>query len=189
MVDLGLKDGANGFLRLADLSEEAKGMHLGTLVHVLVHSLTSKLVKCTLVEQKGESTARQTVQTSLSQITEHTLKPGYYVSGKVTKTFENGIEMSFLGGITGTIFIDHLVKSPKKFKTGEKVQARVISQDVASKTTALTMLPHLMDFTGSQVPIEIGKVYKQVKVEKKLFGSSYLIKLEGSKDGERDFTV
>ena len=68
------------------------------------------------------------VQTSLSDVTKHTLKPGYLVSAKVAKVFDNGLEVTFLGGMRGTIFADHLTKgNPNKYKTGEKLQARVIS--------------------------------------------------------------
>ena len=60
--------------------------------------------------------------------------------------FENGIEVTFLGGMTGTIFADHLAKSQvNKYKIGEKVHAIVISQDVASKATALSLLPALLN--------------------------------------------
>ena len=58
----------------------------------------------------------------------HTLKPGYLVSAKIVKLFENGLELSFLGGMKGTVFVDHLNKdSIAKYKTGEKIQARVVS--------------------------------------------------------------
>lgn len=53
--------------------------------------------------------------------------------------------MTFLGGMTGTIFADHLAKgNVTKYKMGEKLQALVISQDIASKATALTALPSLL---------------------------------------------
>ena len=81
-----------------------------------------------LTSREGSETASQVVQTSLSDVTKHTLKPGYLVSAKVAKVFENGLEVTFLGGLRGTIFADHLPKgNPNKYKTGEKLQARVIS--------------------------------------------------------------
>jgi ribosomal protein S1 len=116
-------------------------------------------------------------------VTEHTLKPGYLVSAKVSKILENGLELSFLGGLTGTIFADHLSKPLNKFKVGEKIQPRVISQDVASKTTALTLLPSLLSLTETQDPVSVGTTFKKVKVERRLFGGSYLIKL-GDKESE-----
>ena len=85
------------------------------------------------------------MQTSLSDVTKHTLKPGYLVSAKIAKIFDNGIEITFLGGMRGTVFTDHLPKgNPSKYKTGEKVQARVISQDIAGNRTSLSLLPHIM---------------------------------------------
>jgi ribosomal protein S1 len=52
------------------------------------------------------------------------------VSSKVSKIFENGIEISFLGGFNGSVFVDHLDRAdPHKYKVGEKVTARIISVD------------------------------------------------------------
>jgi len=41
-------------------------------------------------------------------VNEHTLRPGFLVNAKVAKLFENGLELSFLGGMTGTVFVDHI---------------------------------------------------------------------------------
>jgi len=55
-------------------------------------------------------------------ISEQTLKAGYLVNAKVSKLFENGVGLSFLGGMTGTVFVDHLAReSPHKFKVGERL--------------------------------------------------------------------
>ena len=55
-------------------------------------------------------------------MTPHTLKPGFIVSAKVQKLYSNGVEVSFLGGMVGTIFEDHLAKSnATKYKMGEKL--------------------------------------------------------------------
>ncbi len=64
-------------------------------------------------------------------VTEHTLKPGFLVNAKVAKSYENGIEITFLGGMRGTVFVDHTNReSINKFKVGEKLRARCISHDV-----------------------------------------------------------
>jgi ribosomal protein S1 len=57
-------------------------------------------------------------------VNEHTLRPGFLVNAKVSKLFENGLEISFLGGMTGTVFADHTDRdSISSFKVGEKVKA------------------------------------------------------------------
>jgi len=49
----------------------------------------------------------------------------------VAKIFENGIEMSFLGGMKGTVFVDHIGKDKvTSFKVGEKLRARVTAHDI-----------------------------------------------------------
>jgi len=60
-------------------------------------------------------------------LTIHNIKPGFLVSSKVLKIFENGIEITFFGGFNGSVFVDHLDRQdPSKYKIGEKVTARII---------------------------------------------------------------
>ena len=54
MVDLGLKDGATGFIKFSQLSGDNKELHMGKLVQVMVQGVTSKLLKCDLVTQDAE---------------------------------------------------------------------------------------------------------------------------------------
>jgi len=55
--------------------------------------------------------------------------------------------LSFLGGMSGTVFADHLDKaSISNYKVGEKLKARVISTDIANKISTLSLLPHLIAF-------------------------------------------
>lgn len=94
-------------------------------MRVTVVSASSKLVKC-------QTNIMQAVQSTESVlVTEHTLKPGFLVNSKVAKIYENGVEITFLGGMTGTVFVDHIGReSVAKFKVGEKIQARCISHNV-----------------------------------------------------------
>mmetsp|Transcript_3298 Transcript_3298/g.3862 ORF Transcript_3298/g.3862 Transcript_3298/m.3862 type:complete len:324 (-) Transcript_3298:297-1268(-) len=92
--------------------------------------------------------------------------------------------------MTGTVFADHLAKSSAtKYKLGEKVQAVVISQDIASKATALSMLPSLITLKnlrrvdGAQaleMPCAVGQIFNDVRVERKVFGNSYQLRLQNS---------
>jgi len=79
--------------------------------------------------------------------------------------------------MTGTVFIDHLSRDVAKFKVGEKVQARCIMQDVSTKTTCLSMLPHIIGMSKSAEMPEIGTTFDKVKVQKLVYGESYQIKL------------
>ncbi len=111
-LDLGFKDGAKGFLK----QDAAATYEINQLVQVVVVSTTSKLVKVS-------TDLTQCVQSTESVlVNEHTLKPGFLVNAKVAKIFENGLEISFLGGMTGTVFVDHTGKdNVSKFKIGEKL--------------------------------------------------------------------
>lgn len=111
------------------------------------------------------------------------MKPGFSVSAKVTKVFENGLEVSFLGGMTGTIFVDHINKeSVSSYKVGEKIQPRIISVDVATKMICLSLLPHITKFENANdkvaKKVSIGQVFNNVKVAKLSYGSSFIIELD-----------
>ena len=133
MIDIGLKDQAKAFVKFSkNDTEEDKQGRIGALVLVSVLGKTSKLIKCAFYETENAKSAseedeevskqKSVVKTDLAQVTPHTLKPGFLVNGKVQKLYENGIEVSFLGGMTGTVFADHLGRSSAtKFRVGEKV--------------------------------------------------------------------
>lgn len=93
-------------------------------------------------------------------MTINTLKPGFLVNAKVSRLFENGIELSFLGGMNGTVFADHLDKqSIANYKIGEKVKARVISADLATKTSSLSLLPHIIALKAATPTLKIGSIF------------------------------
>lgn len=104
-----------------------------------IASVSNKLLKC-------DSDIMQCVQSTESVlVNEHTLRPGFLVNAKVAKLFENGLELSFLGGMAGTVFVDHIGReSISSFKVGEKVKARVTAHDVQSKVTTLSLLDHIV---------------------------------------------
>jgi len=63
----------------------------------------------------------------------------------VQRLFENGLELAFLGGFSGSVFIDHLDKGePTKYKIGEKLVARIVTVDSASQAITLSLLPNLV---------------------------------------------
>ena len=87
----------------------------------------------------------------------HTLKPGFLVSAKVSKLYENGLELRFLKGMTGTVFADHLDRpSISAYKVADKVKARVISVDASSKTVTLSLLPHIIALELQSSSFKIG---------------------------------
>lgn len=134
VLNLGFKDGAKGFLKNDGVERPQ-----GSLVFIVVKAATSKVIKC---DPLNEQTLDQTVATDENEHSVHTVKPGYLVSAKVTRVFDNGLELRFLKGMTGTVFTDHLDKSG--YKVSDKVKARVISVEVSSKTVTLSMLPHIV---------------------------------------------
>lgn len=135
-LNMGFKDGAKGFLKFGKVE-----YNVGDIVQVTAQSVTNKLIKC-------DSDLMACVQTTESVlVNEHTLRPGFLVNAKIAKLYENGVEISFLGGMTGTVFADHAGRdSIQKFKVGEKLKARVTAHDIQTKITTLSLLDHLVSY-------------------------------------------
>lgn len=97
---------------------------------------------------------------------------------------ENGLELSFLGGITGTCFIDHISFGTKisDYKVGQKVLARVISADAVSKAVTLSLKSHIVNWRTSAEEsakgLKVGAVFEDVKVSSTVYGGSYMVDLD-----------
>lgn len=81
------------------------------------------------------------------------MKPGFLLSSKVTKLYENGLELSILGGLVATCFVDHLPKGTnllKDFKIGQKLSARVISVNSISNKVQVSLKEHLVGLNNLQ---------------------------------------
>ena len=114
LINFGLRDKTQGFLPFDSNTEH---LSIGQLVQVIVKNVISgsKIIKCELASKEQSPVSNK-------EFTIHNLKPGFLVSSKVSKILENGLELSFLGGFNGTVFVDHLDRSePKKYKVGEKL--------------------------------------------------------------------
>jgi ribosomal protein S1 len=88
-----------------------------------------------------------------SKITPAHVRPGFLVSGKVSKAYENGVEVTFLGGITGTCFADHLDEENglDKPKIGTKVTTRIISVDPVAKVITTSMKKNIIGWSTKYV--------------------------------------
>lgn len=75
------------------------------------------------------------------------MKPGFLVSSKVSNIYLNGIELTFLGGLTGTVFQDHIDPEMKEIKVGTKINARIISVDSITKKVTLSTLSHIVNWS------------------------------------------
>ena len=75
------------------------------------------------------------------------VKPGFLVSGKISKVYENGVELTFLGGLSGTCFTDHQAEG-ETYKVGQKVAARIISVDPLAKKITLSMKNNIINWNN-----------------------------------------
>ena len=103
------------------------------------------------------------------------MKPGFLVSGKISKVFENGVEINFLGGIIGTCFIDHLQEDITEYKIGKKITARIISVDTVAKKITVSMLKSIVNWTSHKPEYKIGQLVEKAKITKRIYGGSYMV--------------
>lgn len=117
-----------------------------------------------------------------SKITPVYVKPGFLVSGKISKMYDNGVEMTFLGGLVGTCFIDHL--GGEGYKIGQKVEARVISVDPVGKGISLSMKSNIINWdqevSQELKSIQVGQRFENAKIQQQLYGDSYLVNLQSN---------
>ena len=90
------------------------------------------------------------------------VKPGFLVSGKVSRVYDNGVELTFLGGLTGTCFTDHQAEG-ETYKVGQKISARVISVDPVAKKITLSMKKNIIEWSNGNNEtlknIEVGQKF------------------------------
>jgi len=151
----------------------------------------SKVIKCDLVCKENLSEcvwqtggdkeeAKATIEATSSVISVSYLKPGFLVRSKVTKLYENGVEITFLGGLTATCFVDHLPNDIDTYKIGQRLNARLITTDPLSKKTTASMLPKLVDWQPQLAlpeELSVGSSVETGKVLKVVYGGSYLVQL------------
>ncbi len=116
-MNLGLKDKTKGFLPFGD---DINHLMPGTLVQIIIKTVmaSSKIAKCEIIQNTDLAKAAM----GAKEATIHNIKAGFLVNAKIQKLLENGLELTFMSGFTGTVFVDHLDKSdPAKYKIGEKL--------------------------------------------------------------------
>ena len=116
IINLGFKDGSKGFLKVSkdEGAEKAKkkGLKTGQIVQVVVRNVieTSKVIKCDQLKPGSHGAAEDCILPApedKAPVTASHLKPGFLVNAKVQRVFDNGVELTFMRGITGTCFADH----------------------------------------------------------------------------------
>jgi ribosomal protein S1 len=182
ILDFGFRDHAKGFLKNVE-----RDLKIGIVITVIVKTViaASKVLKCEIYDsgQHASDCVQQPVATSNleddhQKLTTAHMKPGFLVSGKVSELFSNGVEVTYLGGLTGTCFIDHM--PAHRPKIGDKTTARVISVDPLTKKVTLSMKEHLLSYNVALDAVQackVGQTFTKVKVSKHLYGNSYQVDL------------
>jgi rRNA biogenesis protein RRP5 len=105
-----------------------------------------------------------------SALTLQGLKPGMLVNAAVDMLLKNGLALTFLGGFSGVVTLEHLDRPyvdndwRKRFRLGDMLQARVLLVDAQSKAVYLTLRTHLLGLRPASGLPEVSQVLAQAKV-------------------------
>lgn len=172
LVDFGLQDGAQGFIKHEDCEgkyEEKDWMMVG----VVSANVKAKIINCV---EAGRCRDKKVAYSS--KISLETLKPGWLVDAVVKQVLVNGIYVHFLRNMEGTVFVDHLTKPLEKYSRNEKVALRVTMVDLASKVVNLSAKQHLVQLVPSAPPLKTGAVVPSATVSSEAYGGSYYLSLD-----------
>jgi ribosomal protein S1 len=93
---------------------------------------------------------------------------------KVTKIMDNGLQVSFGGGLQATIFVDHVKGKLGDYKIGDKQKARVISVDSLQKNCCFSLLDHLVEWKQEfDSDVKVGDQFDSVHLVKSIYGGSW----------------
>ncbi|TPX58764.1 hypothetical protein SpCBS45565_g07918 [Spizellomyces sp. 'palustris'] len=105
-----------------------------------------------------------------------TLKAGALVNAKIKAVLDNGLLLTFLGVLEGTINLAHaglVVRNPEEdldahYKAGQKVRARILYISASRKKIALTLAPHLLNSVPYQFPpqsvVDVGSIVEGLAI-------------------------
>lgn len=175
LCDLGFKDGTKAFVK-------DEGLKVNQLIMVKVDKVAAgtKMLKCQRVQ---EGTDHEAIKKSKElELTLAHIKPGMLVHSKVHKVYDNGVEVSFAGGLLGTIFADHCEgNQASSYKVGAKVDARVISVDPVNKRACLSLKESLVQWSTAKPTAVVGQTFDKLTLTQQLYGGSHLVTLGEAK--------
>ena len=167
VVSTGL-EGVTAFLPRKHVKGGVDQLTEGSPVEVVVLDVkhASRAVTCGF-----DPTLTPKALTRGSALTLQGLKPGMLVNAAVDMIFKNGLALSFLGGFSGVVLLDHLDRPytdsdwRKRFRLGGMLfQARVLLVDTQNKAVYLTLRTHLLGLRPAAALPEVGQVLTQAKV-------------------------
>jgi len=121
--------------------------HADKASHALTLSCRAATVVSTLVTE-----ATHTV---------HTIKPGMRVDCTVERVLVDGLRVNFLAFFHATVHVAHMDQPAhafwaRRYHAGDKMRARVLYVDPASKVIALSAAPHIMQLGGKGASAAFG---------------------------------
>ena len=168
ILEFGVAD-TSGFLPKKNVSSDLT-VCKGKIIDVVITGVPSgNKGYFTVTSDRKRATSAVAHETSATSVS--TLLPGMLVNSRVKQVLEDGINVSFMTYFSGTVDCFHTGAAATAkgvatvFKTGERMRARILFVDTASKRICLTLLPHLLDYKPIELP-KLGQVFSTAKVER-----------------------
>ncbi|KAK9832620.1 hypothetical protein WJX81_004603 [Elliptochloris bilobata] len=188
--------GARAFLERSNYAKafgaDVPAPRPGSLLEVVVTAARDRRMVHVSADPKAVTAA---VAREWDGLTLGALMPGMLVNAKVRHVLSDGLLVSFLTFFNGTIDCFHLHQSALAgdrqvaFSEGQKLRARTLFVDPASKRVGLSLLPHLVavDARLPSLP-PVGTVYKNAIVRRVDPALGLLLELppQGLGDSEAD---
>ena len=186
ILSFGIAD-TSGFLPKKNVASDLGEIRKGRIIDVVITG-APKGNKGYFTVTSDQKRIKTSVAHETSATNVDTLLPGMLVNSRIKQILSDGVSVSFMTYFSGTVDCFHtgaLATSKgvsSAFKVGQRMRARIIFVDSASKRVSLTLLPHLLDYASIELP-KLGKTFQTAKIERVDAGQGVALSIS---DGKND---
>ena len=186
ILSFGIAD-TSGFLPKKNVASDLGEIRKGKIIDVVITG-APKGNKGYFTVTSDQKRMKASVAHETSATNVDTLLPGMLVNSRIKQILSDGVSVSFMTYFSGTVDCFHtgaLATSKgvsSAFKVGQRMRARIIFVDSASKRISLTLLPHLLDYASIELP-KLGKTFQTAKIERVDAGQGVALSIS---DGKSD---
>jgi rRNA biogenesis protein RRP5 len=167
ILSFGIAD-TSGFLPKKNVASDLGEIRKGRIIDVVITG-APKGNKGYFTVTSDQKRIKTSVAHETSATNVDTLLPGMLVNSRIKQILSDGVSVSFMTYFAGTVGCFHtgaLATSKgvaSAFKVGQRMRARIIFVDSASKRICLTLLPHLLEYSSIKLP-KLGKTFQTAKI-------------------------
>jgi rRNA biogenesis protein RRP5 len=191
LISFGIK-GRSGFLlnkrarKYIKDSNDGKPLFVGQVIACLVLPYEPPELKTVPVtvnfDEVSKSLMNEDMMLSMSM-----LIPGMLVNAIVTEVLNDGLTVSFLGGFTGTVSINHLSGdhiATEHYKRSQKVKGRIIFVDPSTKSVGVSLKKSVVENRAETFEgLSVGDIVENAKVLRVNPELGLVMQLDGTHKG------